>query len=113
MHELSIAQAVVEQAVRLAADNNAQRVLRIELEVGTVSGVSVPALETAFPLAAEDTAAHGAQLVLHETPCRAHCRACGADWRPAIPLFVCERCGSDDADISGGRDLLIRKLEME
>jgi hydrogenase nickel incorporation protein HypA/HybF len=113
MHELSIAQAIVEQAEAAAARQQARRIRRIEIEVGSLSGVEPYALETAFPVAAEDGVADGAELKIHPVPAEAHCRACGTTFRPEDIFFVCPECASPEVDIVKGRELNIRSIEID
>ena len=42
----------------------------------------------------------------------ATCRACRTTFTPESPFFVCETCGSMEVDVEGGRDLLIRSVEL-
>ncbi len=55
MHELSIAQSIVDSAREHAALNGGRRVLRIGVRVGEISGVAVDALEFCFGMTVKDT----------------------------------------------------------
>ena len=79
MHELSICQALIEQVERLAAENQASVVTTISLQVGPLSGVEIPLLEHAYPLAAAGTIAEHAQLVIESMPVKVHCNSCGEE----------------------------------
>lgn len=59
MHELAIAQSIVEMADETAAG---RRVCKITIEVGALTCVSKEALEFSFGLVAEGTGAEGAWL---------------------------------------------------
>src|SRR4051812_20170602 len=110
MHELSIAGAVVDIVNRHAGE---RRVLRVELRVGHLRQVVPPALELAFQLVAEGTAAEGAELCMEEVPADVSCRACGgAGTLTAFPA-QCGRCGSLDVEVTGGDELLVDALELE
>ena len=113
MHELSIALAIVEQVAPIAREHRARRVLSVTVSVGRLSGVDGDSLSLAFPLAAEDTVAAGARLVVEAVPARARCRACGREFEPDFVALVCEGCGSPDVEISGGRDLLLKSVEID
>jgi len=113
MHELSIAQALVEQLEKIVREQKATRVLRVELAVGGLAGVDPEALRTAFPLAAEGTRAEGAALAIEHVAPAVVCRQCAS--RSASGSFpcICEHCGSADVEIDAGRELLIRAVEIE
>jgi hydrogenase nickel incorporation protein HypA/HybF len=110
MHELSIADAVVQIAARNAAG---RRVTRVELKVGHLRQVVPSALEFAFELVAEGTPVEGAELVMEEVPATVRCRTCGAESRLTEFPAHCAPCGGLDVDITGGEELLVDALELE
>jgi hydrogenase nickel incorporation protein HypA/HybF len=110
MHELALADAVVEIAARHAGD---RRVARVELRVGALRQVVPDALEFAFGLVAEGTPVEGAELVMEFVPAAGRCRDCGADSElPAFQL-LCPGCGSADLELTQGEELLVDALELE
>jgi hydrogenase nickel incorporation protein HypA/HybF len=110
MHELAIAEAVVDIAVRHAAG---RRVTRVEVQVGHLRQVVPASLEFAFALVSEGTAVEGAELVIEEVPAAGRCRTCGAQGAlPGFPL-LCARCGSADVEVERGEELGVAALELE
>jgi hydrogenase nickel incorporation protein HypA/HybF len=110
MHELSIAEAVVDIANRHAAG---RKVAKVELEVGYLRQVVPPALQFAFELVSQGTDVEGAELEMHEVPAAGRCRACGESTPlPGFPL-CCERCGGFDVEVTQGEELLVESLELE
>jgi hydrogenase nickel incorporation protein HypA/HybF len=67
MHELSVAQAVVDEIVGKLGD---VEVLAVRLAVGKRSGVVVDAIRFCFDLVAEGTSVQGASLEVDEPPGR-------------------------------------------
>ena len=113
MHELSIAQALVEQVEAAAAKEQAIRVTRVVIAVGALSGVEPEALRSIFPLVAEDTVAAGAELVIEQVATRVKCRACGHEAQTDAAFIGCAACGSRDVELSAGRELNIKTVELE
>jgi len=113
MHELSIAVALVAQVQEVAARENATRVLRVVVVAGRLSGVEPDALHFAWPLAAEDTIAAHAELVVEALPLTLSCRACGVSAEADEPFPICEACGSVDVDVGAARDLRLRSIDLE
>jgi hydrogenase nickel incorporation protein HypA/HybF len=110
MHELSIAESVVDVAVRHAGG---RRVTKVELQVGHLRQVVPSALEFAFELIAAGTPVEGAELEMHEVPAAGACRSCGAETAlPGFPL-ACGRCGGFDVEVTRGEELLVDSLELE
>jgi hydrogenase nickel incorporation protein HypA/HybF len=110
MHELSIADAVVQIALEHA---RGRRVTKVELRVGHLRQVVPAALEFSFELVAAGTQAEGAELQIEEIPAEGRCRACGAESRfEGFPL-ACAACGSLDVEVTAGEELLVAALEVD
>jgi hydrogenase nickel incorporation protein HypA/HybF len=110
MHELAIAESVVEIALRHASG---RRVTRVELEVGHLRQVVPSALEFAFELVARGTQVEGAELCMREVQAAGRCRSCGADTPlPGFPL-MCASCGGFDVEVTRGEELRVDSLELE
>ena len=113
MHELSIAQALVEQVETAATKEHALRVVRVVIAVGALSGVDAESLRSLFPLVAEGTVADGAELVVEAVAARVKCRACGHEAQTDAAFIGCAACGSREVDLSAGRELNIKTVELE
>jgi hydrogenase nickel incorporation protein HypA/HybF len=112
MHELSLAQSLIEQVLTAAKKENADRILRVVVAIGPYSGVEKTAFEFAFPFAAEGTSAEGAELVIEDVPATIECNLCHVTTRADPTQLVCPRCGSDRVDIKGGHTFLVREIEL-
>lgn len=110
MHELSIAQAIVDVATRNAGDS---RVTRVYVQVGRLRQVVPSALEFSFELCAHGTAVEGASLELEEVSIAVMCRTCGAGSEPAGFPLSCGACGGLSVDVMQGEELLVESLELE
>ena len=110
MHELSIAEAVVEVVARHA---NGRRVARVEVLVGHLRQVVPDALTFAFGLVAEGTCAEGAELRLEEVPAAARCRECETETQQTGWPMGCGACGGFDVEVVRGEELLVTSVEVE
>lgn len=113
MHELSIAQALIDQVSDVAKAQSAKRVVSIRVVVGALSGVDPESLRAVFPLAAEDTLLAGATLEVETVAASVRCKTCGGVSVPDAPFVYCATCGSRDVQIEAGRELYIRSAEIE
>ena len=110
MHELSIAQAIVDVAERHAAG---RQVAAVEVRVGHLRQVVPGPLEVAFQLVPQGTSLDGPRLRLEHVPSRGRCRACAHEARlDGFPL-VCPACGGLDLELLAGSELLVDSLEIE
>ncbi len=113
MHELSIAQALVEQVERAVLAEGALRANTVTIAVGALSGADPEALKAALPLVAEGTVAEGAELVVEVVPARVRCSACGVESVAESYFVGCSACGSREVELVSGRELHLRSVEME
>ena len=108
MHELAIAESVVETVTQRLPD---AKVTCVRLEVGALSGVVPDSIRFCFDLATEGTGLAGARLEITEPPARCRCRACGAQFQPESPVVLCP-CGSPDVAVLSGEQLTIVSVEV-
>ena len=113
MHELSIAQSIVDSAREQAAAHGARRVLRIGVRVGELSGVAVDALQFCFSMTVKDTDLDGAALDMEAIPVRYRCASCAHEFQPVEFLARCPACGADGAAMIAGDELGLSFLELE
>lgn len=110
MHELALADAIVEIANEHA---RGKQVVRVELEVGRLRQVVPEALRFAFDLCADGTAAEGAELAIEEIPVSLACRSCGGRTEVAALPLACLRCGGFDVEVVRGEEFQVVALELE
>lgn len=109
MHELSIAEALLEQVRRHAPAGN--RVMEVRVEAGMQRAIDATALEWAWQAVAEGTDLADAKLMFTELPYTLTCRHCGSEWTSGDPLATCA-CGAE-AGVIGGAELRLMSLEIE
>jgi hydrogenase nickel incorporation protein HypA/HybF len=105
--------ALVEQMEKVAREQKAAAVPKVTVTVGALSGVDPEALKGAFPLAAEESVAAGAELVIEWIKASVQCRACGKISQPEAPFIYCEGCKSSDVEVKSGRELYITSIEVD
>ncbi len=113
MHELSIANSLVENAAEHAAQAGAARVTAITLRIGALSCVHESALRFSFELVTKDTLLEGADLKIVEVPVAIFCEECQREVTlPGIQRFRCPVCDTPGADIRQGRELDLESIEV-
>ncbi len=108
MHELSIAESVVDAVLERTGD---QQVTCVRLTVGRLAGVVPDALMFCFELAASGTPLEGAELEIVQLSGRAHCRGCDQDFDKDDLILLCD-CGSADVEVVAGRELSVTSVEV-
>lgn len=112
MHEFSIALNIVDLATEYAGREGASRIREVEIEVGTLSGVVIDALEFALESAVKGTLLDGAELRIEKVEGRARCSECSHVY-PATELYSpCPECGGFP-EIINGREMRVRSLIVD
>jgi hydrogenase nickel incorporation protein HypA/HybF len=113
MHELSIAMSIVDIAIEYAQRDDAHEVREIEIEVGTLSGVVVDALDMAMEAAVKHTICDGAEWKITEVQARIRCPESGES-HPVNSLFEpCPECGNYGHELIEGKELRVRSLLVD
>ena len=113
MHELSIANSLVEIATQHARDAGADRIDAVTLRIGALSCVHKSALEFSFELVTQDTMLAGAKLKIIDVPVSIYCPKCEIEvCLPGIQSFRCPTCDTPSADIRQGKELDIESIEI-
>lgn len=114
MHELAIAQSIVEAVETRAGECNAAHVKSVRLKIGEGSGVVPDSLSFCFEMLASMSAVlQGAQLVIDHVAHRARCRYCDKEF--AVQNFVaqCPTCQEWSDEVISGTELQIVEMEIE
>lgn len=113
MHELAVAQALVEQVDAVIRQHGATEASLIRVRIGPLAGVVPELLASAFPLAAAGTRMEHAELDLVAAPVRVRCQTCGMETEAAINRLICGACGDWHTQVISGDELLLESVELE
>ena len=114
MHELSVANAIVESLGGHEALAGGARVVAVTVRVGALSGVVPAALRFAWGPATEGSFAAGSRLDLEEVPLAAWCPGCRAERElPSLLRLACPVCSAPTPEVRRGRELEILAMEIE
>lgn len=113
MHELSIAQSIIELSEEEARKAHAVKISRVEVEIGTMAGVEADALLFAWDSVVQGTMAQAAPLIIHSIQAEAVCLQCEAQFYADNFLIECPKCGSFRYRITRGKELRVCSLEVE
>lgn len=113
MHEMSLAEGVLQIIENAARSQDFNRVKTVWVEIGGLSCVEPEALRFAFEAVTGGSVAHGARLEILEIPGRGVCLECSAEVEIAARHEGCPACGSYKLRVTGGDDMRVRELEVE
>jgi hydrogenase nickel incorporation protein HypA/HybF len=113
MHEMSIAQSVLDIAVGEMEKNASRGIRKIKISIGEFSGVVKEALEFAFDVLITETPAAKASIEIEVVPMTAKCLECGEFECSINDLnLFCPTCGRI-AYINSGREMKVDYLDLE
>ncbi len=112
MHEMAIAEGILDIAKEHAAREKSARITKIGLLIGEMAGVEEDALRFCFSALIEGTPAEGAELSVKRVPLVGRCGGCGHEQPIEGYNFICPKCGGGLAIVSG-RELRVEYLEMD
>jgi hydrogenase nickel incorporation protein HypA/HybF len=113
MHEFSIMQSALNEALREARLAGAVRVHEIRLRIGVLSGVVPDSLRFAFEALTPGTSAEGAVLTIDEVPARFWCAKCRQEFVSANLYAECPACQSPSGELRAGRELELSSMEVD
>jgi hydrogenase nickel incorporation protein HypA/HybF len=113
VHELAVAQALVEQVNAVIDQHNATAASLIRVRIGPLAGVVPELLGSAFPLAAAGSRMERAVLDLVAAPIKVRCQTCGAETEAAMNRLICGACGDWHTRVISGDELLLESVELE
>lgn len=121
MHELSVASAIVDTAIR---HSGGRRVSAVHVQVGSLRQVVPSSLEFYFGITTRGTVCSEAELDLDLVSALMRCAECGHDWDPApeplhegdpaalLPRFRCPECDAAGAEVLAGNELLVDSIDV-
>lgn len=113
MHELSIAQSILETVQREMADRHWPAVTEIGVQVGALSGVLPDALQFSFDAIVAETPLAGCRLKIEPVPAQGQCLRCEQVFDVEQLFFACPACASGEVQVRRGYELDIAYLEVE
>jgi len=113
MHEMSIAEGILQLLEETARKEQARRVTVVVLEIGQLASVEVESLRFCFDAVVRDSVAAGARLEILETPGLGWCLDCNQAVPLTEKLSGCPLCGSFRVQVTGGTEMRVKELEVE
>lgn len=113
MHELSIADAILDTVRSEAGRRPGAHVAKVCVRVGALSGVVPEALSFGFECLVKGTDLEPLTLVIESTPRRQRCVPCNFTFESAEDNPACPRCGRTDTQFAGGDELDLAYLEID
>ncbi|MCX6165012.1 MAG: hydrogenase maturation nickel metallochaperone HypA [Ignavibacteriae bacterium] len=112
MHELSVAQNIIEIVKENVPEKDLGDVKTIFLEVGEFSGIVSDSLQYCFDVIKTDTPLGNSKMEIKKIPFLLYCNKCKSKTTNNMGIRFCECCGSCNTKIMSGMDMQITKVEL-
>lgn len=123
MHEVTVAQSVVDAVLGEASAQGARAVTSVTLIFGELSLINTEQISFWIASFFEGSLAEGAEILIEGAPGKVECRDCGAISEVSVdpddklshylvPDFSCAHCGSPHTFICQGREMLIKSIQI-
>ena len=112
MHEMALAESMLEIVESTARKSGAERVLAVRLEIGALAQVEPDALRFCFDAVTRGSLAEQARLEIVTTPGAAWCMPCSETVALAQLGSPCPRCGSYQLTVSQGDAMRVKDIEI-
>ena len=112
MHELSLAQSIVEIVRQYVPHEKGGTVKSVKLKVGELSGVVPDSLEFCFSAITANTPLQGATLQIDRIPFTLECKDCSESFTSEYGTVVCPRCGGSNTHVLMGTEMQVVEIEL-
>lgn len=113
MHELSIAQSILDVVSQHLPAGNSTIVKSIKVRVGILSSVLPDSLNFCFGAITKDTSFEKTQLIIRIVPVTIECKDCKEIYERNEYIFLCPSCNKSNITVLGGNDLNVEEIEIE
>jgi len=111
MHELSIAQSIIEIVFDHVPPPQRELVRTVRVRVGAASGVVPESLEFCFSAVVVEGPLASATIEIESVPFVLRCGACGTETSAESGIPICADCGAP-AEILSGTELQVKEIEL-
>jgi len=113
MHEMSLAEGVLQLVEDTARREGARQVRRVILEIGQLSSVEPEALRFCFDVVTRHSLAEGAVLEIIDVPGSGWCMPCATTVAISERYGACPQCGSHQVQPTGGTEMRVKEIEID
>lgn len=113
MHEMSIAQSLLEIIREEMAKHDAKVLRSVRLHIGQLTAIVPESLSFCFEIMTNGTELEGAKLVMEVIPLVGYCESCKKEFEIEDYAFACPYCQNTDIKTISGDELSIVEMEVE
>jgi hydrogenase nickel incorporation protein HypA/HybF len=112
MHELAIAQNILEIVQQSVPEEKAPWVRWVRMRIGPLSGVVADSLDFCFSAIISETKMPNARLAIEQLPMILRCKNCQNEFRTDDLAFLCPACQGSSLELVSGKEMEIVEIEL-
>ena len=112
MHELSIAQSIVEIIEQYVPPDERHAVREVKVKIGEMAGVVPDSLEFCYSAIVSNTSLQSSKLLTEFVPFTMQCKLCGEVFSTALGFVQCPKCESVETKVLCGSELQVSEIEV-
>lgn len=120
MHELAMAQSIMDSVIDNAEKHGATAVTNVILEIGSLAMLNPEQVQFLLGVLKEDTIAQDAEFVIKEIPAKIKCLDCGYEGEAIVddsdhyaPMINCPKCNTYRVEVINGKDVIVQNISVE
>ncbi len=120
MHELSMAQGILNAVLETAEANDAIKVTDMVIEIGKLAMLNPEQLKFMLGVLCKDTIAENAEIVIEDVDVEIKCYNCDFEGIADVddsdhyaPMILCPKCESHRVEVLNGRDVTVKNISIE
>jgi len=113
MHEMSIAQSILDIVDEYMAEENGRKLMEVVVEIGELTAVVPESLAFCYEVLVENSHYQDSKICINIIPLTGTCLECRHSFKIKNFEFCCPDCQSSKIDVKGGQELRISHLEVD
>ena len=110
---MSIALSIVDLAEEQARRAHTGKVVEIELDIGSLSGIEIEALNFALEIAVKETLLEATRIKINRIEAVSECLDCGEIFASEGFIHQCPSCRATNTRILRGKEMQVKSLLVE
>lgn len=112
MHEMALAESVIDLVEDAARANGVSRVKTVVIEIGALSHVAPEAMRFCFEAVSRGSVAEGARLEIVTVTGAGWCLDCGKTVPLTERFGACPECGRHHVQMTAGDEMRVKEVEV-
>ena len=112
MHELTVAENIINIVSTEAVKAGSNNVSEVCLEIGLLAGIEYAALDFALEVLAPGTMLESATITIEKPVGTGKCNNCGSEFHFELFMGSCPECKSTDLAVIQGNELRVKSITI-